>query len=322
MSPVDFSNQAEQGWFENQMSEVVLSKHHSEYEICICRDGRIMLRIDSLENQRQLPPEFDLKKSIEIWSDYLMYLNALYLFLDCATIQVDNIAIFNLGEITHRDAFRVSYADGRFEGEGISSESIVSKFQMARYLSGYPQGLPIHLNPDLRNRLIVSQGAIDCVIANFESVYSQKELVRAISVVSKSLGEYKIGGYQTSIVLAWFEIEKILNTQWYLHLESINSTNADGIKRINSDRFDTLLGKNGFNSSQITNLLELKGILTFGEYADINKSRVFRNKIAHGKKFLPSADDARHVLQVASKLLEKFYSIELSLNFGYSIAGI
>ncbi len=147
-SKVNFDDQSYGGWFDDQMVEEVYVHETDAFTVKVCRDGRIMLRIGALELDEDGRSSLPIEETVRKWGEYLDYLNALYLLLDSSTIELTNLAYFNLHEITNRDAFRVTYKDGKSTGENIAIESIASVFQMGRYLSSYPTGVPIQYGPE------------------------------------------------------------------------------------------------------------------------------------------------------------------------------
>jgi hypothetical protein len=52
-SKVNFSDQTKKNWFYDQMAEEVFSKSTEKYTLKVCRDGRIMLRIEAFEKKIQ-----------------------------------------------------------------------------------------------------------------------------------------------------------------------------------------------------------------------------------------------------------------------------
>src|SRR5579875_1188357 len=95
------------------MAEVVFSRETDALTLRISRDGEILIRIPRLESNASntVPPP--IEDTVRRWGEYLDYLNTFYLLLDSATIEKDHLALFSLHEITTRDAFRVSYEDGK-----------------------------------------------------------------------------------------------------------------------------------------------------------------------------------------------------------------
>src|SRR5574337_2092156 len=115
-SRVNFAVPRTDGWFHDQMVEEVYSWQTDVYALKVCRDGRILIRISKLESGEPFGADQPIEEVVQRWGDYLDYLNAFYLLLDSATLEVDNFAPFNLHEITNRDAFRFTYENGRLSG--------------------------------------------------------------------------------------------------------------------------------------------------------------------------------------------------------------
>ncbi|EJG0591707.1 hypothetical protein C4G73_RS22375, partial [Vibrio parahaemolyticus] len=134
--------------FTELMSEIVYQKDGDDFDLAICRDGRIMFNLKACDKNL----DTGLDKVVERWNIYLGYLNSFYLLLDSAAIGVMGISYFSLHEITNRDAFPLSIENGKVISESISSESIASTYQMARYLSSYRQGIPLSIDTRLSSR--------------------------------------------------------------------------------------------------------------------------------------------------------------------------
>ena len=119
-SKVDFSVPRVEGWFHDQMSEIVYATSIPDrLSLKISRDGKILIRLNELE-----PPEGGeiiqpVGVLVKLWGTYLDYLNCFYLLLDSAVTEIDNFALFNLHEITTRDAFRETFDGDRSMGMAI-----------------------------------------------------------------------------------------------------------------------------------------------------------------------------------------------------------
>ncbi len=230
-SKPDFSSREREGWFDDQMAEEVFSCETDSYTIKICRDGRIMLRIEALEGDQELDKPEGIEDTVRRWGEYLDFLNAFYLLLDSAMLELVNFAYFNLHEITNRDAFRVHYKDGKSVGENIAMESIASVFQMGRYLSRYPDGAQLEYDSKIMMRHVVPIEVIRRASTMFASVVGSSGSEKDLASFAKALGEYKIGNYETSLVLAWFIIEGSIAHLWERHLDSLNREFENGQKR-------------------------------------------------------------------------------------------
>lgn len=206
-SMVNFDDQSYEGWFYDQMVEEVYIHQTSKFTVKVHRDGRIMLRIEALEHNEDGQAHAPIEETVIKWGEYLDYLNTLYLLLDSSTLQIMHLAYFNLHEITYRDAFRVTYENGKCTGDNIAIESIASVFQMGRYLSSYRSNVPIQLDQKIVMRQVITVDVIAHAVKSLARVVALPGLEKALASFAKSLSEYKVGNYETSVVLAWFITE-------------------------------------------------------------------------------------------------------------------
>ena len=320
-SKVNFSDQSREGWFHDQMVEEVFSKETDTYALKVSRDGRIMLRVAALEKVCAPEAHPPMEEIVKKWGEYLDYLNAFYLLLDSSTIELTAFHYFNLHEITNRDAFRVSYENGKSTGENIAIESIASVFQMGRYSSSYRPGVPIEYDSAIMMRQVISIEVIRHAASAFGKVVAISGLAKTLASFAKSLSEFKIGNYETSVVLSWFITEAALSHLWKEHIDSLNAEAADGRKRINRERKDFLTGRD-LTISMISNLLELWGVLPHSEFQDIDAVRGFRNKIVHSHSFVPGPFEAQLAMKTAQTMIERLWGLRFTPSFGYSVTGI
>lgn len=304
------------------MAEETYEEANEVFKLKICRDGMILLRIEALEVDHPSPQSANyLQQLVDTWGRYLDYLNTLYLFLDSATIRVMNHSYFTLTEITTRDAFRVRYERGKITGYNIVEQSVGSGFQMARFKATYGTISP-QFDHRILGRLLVSREAIDEAVADFKRALNGSGQERTLASFAKSIGEYKVGNYETSIILAWFIIERTANELWRSHLDSLNKVEQDGQQRINSHRLKLLTGRD-FPASLVTNMLELSGTIPFSLFKKIDAVRGFRNKIVHGDtSYRPSANDGERAIRTALELFENVAGISFLPNLSYSITSL
>tara|TARA_R110002073_G_scaffold48317_2_gene130065 strand:+ start:184 stop:1095 length:912 start_codon:yes stop_codon:yes gene_type:complete len=303
------------------MVEEVFSEDCETHTIRVCRDGRVMIRIESLEAVDDQVESIPIEETVKRWGDYLDYLNSYYLLLDSSTIEISNLGYFSLHEITNRDAFRVRYENGKSVGENIAAESIASVFQMGRYSSSYRQDVPIEYDSKIIMRQVISIDVIRHASAKFAEVVATPGLQKMLSSFAKSLSEYKVGNYETSIVLAWFITEEALSKLWQNHIEELNETFDGGRSRINRDRKDFLTGRD-FTISAISNLLELWGIIPFEQFQEIDKVRGYRNKIVHSLGFVPGANESQLALNTAKSMIGRIGNVDFTPNMVYSVSGL
>ncbi|QOZ10126.1 hypothetical protein XH96_23255 [Bradyrhizobium sp. CCBAU 51765] len=72
------------------MTKEVFSCETGSYKIKICRDGRIMLRIEALEGDQEQSKPGRIEDIVRRWGEYLDFLNTFYLLLDSAMLEIAN----------------------------------------------------------------------------------------------------------------------------------------------------------------------------------------------------------------------------------------
>ncbi|MDE1348458.1 hypothetical protein [Vibrio aestuarianus] len=317
IAPLNVDDHQVQANFTELMSEIVFGHQHEEFELAICRDGRIMISLN--DDKRTLDPNFE--EIVDRWGVYLSYLNAFYLVLDSSITQTSRVSLFSLHEVTNRDAFSTTVEGSEVKSEIISTESIASTYQMARYLSSYRQGIPLSIDTRISNRRTVSADTLKLAVSNFEVLFAFPGLEKSIASISKSISEYKIGNYDTSIVLAWFCIERLLSNKWAEYLLSFNQEHSES-KRVNSERLKKLTDRD-YTISIIINMLELGGIIPFSLYKNLEKIRVARNKIAHSDpKYKSSIEDSSLAIKISLELVGRFYGLGLKPSLSLQVSGI
>jgi hypothetical protein len=322
VSKVNFQVPRVEGWFHHQMVEEVYSTNTDAFALKICRDGRILIHISSLERNDAIRAHSSSPEdTVRRWGEYLDFLNTFYLLLDSATLEVDHVSYFNMHEVTNRDAFRVTYENGKASGENIAIESIASVFQEGRYLGNYRSDLPIDYDSRIMMRQVISSNAISHAVSTFQRVVTSPGAEKPLASFAKSLAEYKVGNYETSVILAWFVTEASISSLWESHIESQNIDLLNGRKRINRARRDFLTGRD-FPASIVSNMLELSGVLDNALFEDIDLVRGYRNKIVHARKFAPGPSEAQLAMKTAQAMIERLWGIRFTLNLGYSVHGL
>jgi len=315
-SRVNFADQSCEGWFYDQMVEEVFSSETDTHTIKVCRDGRIMLRVEALE--QELDGHVGIRKTVKRWGEYLDCLNSFYLLLDSSTVEIAKLGFFNLHEITNRDAFRVRYEEGKCVGENIASESIAATFQMGRYSSSYSPRVPIEFDPRITMRQVISVQVIEHASNAFGKIVASPGLEKTLALFAKSLSEYKVGNYETSIVLSWFIIEVAMRRLWRMHIDNVNSKLPGGRMRINRKRRDLLTGRD-FTTSLVSQLLELWGALSYGLFEDIDTVRGYRNKVIHGVDFSAGPGECQLSLRTAQEMIDRLWGLRFTPNMSYSV---
>jgi hypothetical protein len=301
--------------FYKKMAETAFLNQNNKFTIQICRDGKIMLHLTELEKTNNSGSP-SLEHIIKKKRTYLEYLNAFYLILDSETIRIDRRSHFNLHEITIKDIISFSQLPGGGFIETPNHESISSYFNNGRHLSCYSRDTPLSFDQRILTRIPISLAAIESACAVFEKASKSDELVKRLASFTKSLSEYKIGNYETSLVLSWFVIEVLINKKWTQHHNDLQQR-ISKIRKKENKHFDPFARKD-LKISVCSNLLALWGKLSLDQFQDISAARQLRNNIVHGNTITPSADDAQLAMNVALDLIDSHWHIRLSPSMGYS----
>ena len=319
---IDFHTVRTPAQFTQQMSAIVFSHDTDDFHLRICRDGMVMLRVFELEAESEADDgekPRPIEEKVAWWGRYLDYLNCLYLLLDSATIEVAALAYFELSEITNKDGFRVHYENGKWSGEQIASQSIASYFQLGRFPGTY--FLDPRSDPRIFSRHPLQQEIFDALFATFAGVTGDLSLLRNLAAVAKSIAEYKVGNYGTSLVLSWFVCETQLSAAWRAFLDVSNRKFADGSRRVSGDRRNTLTGRD-YPISAVSNLLELSGTLPFETFRTVDAVRGYRNRVVHQDAgFSCGPTHCQQAITLALDLALKDSDIRVTPNLGFSVSG-
>ena len=293
----------------------------NNFRLRICKDGMVMLHVHELEAEFETEDN-DKSRPIEDivawWGRYLDYLNCLYLLLDSATIEVAHIGHFALSEITNKDGFRVRFKDGKWGGEGIASESIASYYQMGRFASSYPTDL--RWDSRILHRRPLKKEVFDTLFATFSVATRNISLLKNLASIAKSIAEYKVGNYATSLVLSWFVCESQLSAHWRAFLDASNREFPNGSRRVSSDRQKTLTGRD-YPISVVSNLLELSDEIPYETFKHIDAVRGYRNKVVHqAPDFLCGSTHCKEAVNLALDLALKGSGIQVIPNLSFSIS--
>ncbi len=318
---IDFNASDAASRFTEQMSAIVFSYDTNDFRLRICKDGMVMLHVPELEAEFETKDDDKLRPiedTVAWWGRYLDYLNCLYLLLDSATIEVARLAYFELSEITNKDGFRVRFKDGKWGGEGIATESITSYYQMGRFASSYRND-PLW-DSRILHRMPLKKEVFDTLFATFSVVTRNVSLLKNLAAVAKSIAEYKVGNYATSLVLSWFVCESQLSTHWRAFLKASNREFPDRSKRISSDRQQILTGRD-YPISVVSNLLELSDEIPYETFKHIDTVRGYRNKVVHQEpNFSCGLTHCEEAIELALNLTLKDSGIRVIPNLGFSIS--
>ncbi len=322
VAPIDFDDPTLPDKLTDLMEEVVFTFDEVPFKIKICRDGMILFRNDCFEISEDERSGRTIEDLVSQWGKYLDYLNAIYFLIDSATCKIQKFAHFNLSEITHRDAFRITLENNKFKSASIDFKSVSGIYHMARYKSSYSSGLPLKFDPRISMRLVIKLNVLEETIRLFNLIKDDYKTIKMVSNVAKSLSEYKIGNYDTSLILSWFVIETVLNEKWHAYLNSKNASYPSGQERINSDRKQYFTGRD-FPVSLVSNMLEISDIIDFKLFKDIDDVRGYRNKIVHNHSgFNTEPSHCQLAISKAIELALEKHSLSIVPNLSYSVTGL
>ena len=147
--------------------------------------------------------------------------------------------------------------------------------------------------------------------------------------MTKSLAAYKSADFTTSLVLAWFLLERFIEIRWTNYLEAENRELENNQKRINADRRKSLNDNRSYPVSVKLQILELSQRISFKQFSDLDILRDKRNSIVHPKKagndkLAVYGDHESCVLafDLLQQFLETDFDLKLILNTSYSHLGV
>lgn len=278
----------------------------SEFETdayCLSLDGAITLhlKVSYLDNLLgNTPPE---QRQIRKWYFYTAHLNCLYLLLDGFVLMDLRLSYFDLEEVTTQNVDVVSET-----GATISARS-------HRTL----------LPPRPDQPLLILNDVLASVNHAFLSVTSEFEHVYVLSELAKSLAAYKSANFTTSLVLAWFLLERFIESLWTDYLQTENREFEDGQRRINADRRKFLNDHRSYPISVKLQILELAQKLSFGQFSELDVLRRKRNEIVHPKKagsgnaaVQGDPESCSRAFELLQQFLKAHFDLRLTLNGSYS----
>lgn len=278
----------------------------SEFETdsyCLSLDSAITLHLKAGYLNGLLgdtPPE---QIQIRKWYFYSSHLNCLYLLLDSFVVRDLKVAYFNLEEVTTQNADVVS-------GQGVA----ISPHSHRRVSPVFPEQ---QLNVPVELLRLVNQAFVD-LTSEFERVY-------VISELAKSLAAYKSADFTTSLVLAWFLLERFIEGIWIRYLESENRELEQGQKRVNADRRKVLNDPRSYPISVKLQMLELAQKISFKQFSELDLLRNKRNEIVHPKKSGSDSSAAQGdpvscglAFELLRQFLEAEFALRITLNRSYS----
>jgi hypothetical protein len=200
--------------FWEKLDQVVFEKQSANFILQVCRDGLIKIHAPNIELDHPIDSTKIFTMSVDWprkWGRYLNLLNAFHVILYSSTLNFKwgggmSIDIIDFYEITRNDVFLLN---DRESNPGPSSVYHAGVSRRETYRK------PNRLNhPLLFSTLGLDRNILACVVEQFEQVSGNEELIQLLSELAKSLSELKQFNNTSSLIMAWFGIEKIINKMW------------------------------------------------------------------------------------------------------------
>ncbi|MHA3320707.1 hypothetical protein ACX1FC_05575 [Legionella pneumophila] len=148
-----------------------------------------------------------------------------------------------------------------------------------------------------------------------EKIEDFEDNMKYASMLNKATFYIESGDFGESLVLSWSICEKILSTFWAnYHSTSCKSNNTT----MNKDRKKIL---NDFTASQITETLEMAGIISNGYYKRLNKIRKKRNDYLHNLNLI-TQNDSNEAFLIARDMISKRLNVSLNHKGGFFFTGL
>lgn len=302
--------------FYKRMREVAYRYDIERFRLHVCRDGMLMLQVSELEPRAEVRETSSGEAFVLWWARYLDYLNCFALLFESA-VQTTGFP-FRLAEVILQDVFTVQFTDGKRSGQSVAGSSVTLPIQMAG-ISECEEALSLYGHV-LLGRKVIPKEVFDRAVEMFKTASADKNLVGMLAGITRSIAQYKLGNFSTSIVLSWFVIETYIHGKWADLLESKAGAASDDKKRINSKRRATLTGRD-YPVSVISNFLELTDVLPFQTFERINLIRGYRNDIVHrDTKYSPEGEHCRQAINLAIELTLEDRDFTVAPNLGIGAA--
>jgi len=256
------------------MAQIELSRSIPVTELHICRDGLVILRIDTLQagifNAMSLPPQSVWESAGPLLNVYLSHCNALRLLLEAGLWKHDRIG---LGTTPIR------------KGEALSLEFRHQMLVGATIPEGEGADLIRQRTPgkeDLfttNSRILISAPIAEEAFAIYLSIANDWEKVKILSETCSCIGEQNRINWEGCIIHAWFVIEYFLNSSWMEYILTASDTEKISFTR---DMRDFVTGRD-FSAAFISNALAQAGELPKADFEIIDRLRKIRNGIIHNQ---------------------------------------
>lgn len=309
--------------FWEKLDQVVFEKQSANFILQFCRDGLIKIHAPNIEVVHPIDSEQVFVMSVnwqKKWGKYLNFLNAFYVILYSSTLHFKwggdkSVDILDFCEITRNDAFQMN---DRESNPGLSSvyHAGVSRREIYRNPSASS-------HPLLISNSFLHENILTCAAEQFEQVSGNEELIQLLSELAQSLSEFKQFNNISSLIMAWFGIEKIINRMWSsLKGAPLFEEREIDILNSNKNKKGELMDLDRYTVFNKINGLHVVGLLENYDFDCLGKCRKERNYIAHNDKRIIDDDIAIMVNQLLIKLINMNFDLNIRASFNISTVAI
>lgn len=324
-----------------ELEEITFSTERRNFDLKACRDGMLFLHIPVMESKAALDDTTDFDKKVGWWSEFFDHINAFYLILDHALLELEKLAYFEMTQIDKTQVFRARLEDRTVKsmGWGGNTKSASSYFMHRRQFASQFRNLQEEtgrrlgrdaadsMRDSFNNFLFLGMGhalneqTLHLACDIFDILLTQSHFVKDYAELAKALAEFKRGDYETALILTWFIIEKWLSNDWNDFIIGKNRADS-GSQRISASRMGSLKSGRDYSASIRANMLELAEVLPTDLYRAIDEIRGSRNKVVHNdKNFVCRSSHAQQGLQTALRYLVHKGGPDLKLNLSRQTMG-
>lgn len=309
--------------FWEKLDQVVFEKQSANFILQVCRDGLIKIHAPNIEVVHPIDSEQVFVMSVnwqKKWGKYLNFLNAFYVILYSSTLHFKwggdkSVDMLDFCEITRNDAFQMN---DRESNPGLSSVYHAGVSRREIYRSPSASSHPL-----LISNSFLHEDILACAAEQFEQVSGNEELIRLLSELAKSLSEFKQFNNTSSLIMAWFGIEKIINRMWgSLKGSPLFEEREIDILNSNKNKKGEIMDLDRYTVFNKINGLHVVGLLENYDFDCLGKCRKERNDIAHNDKRIIDDDIAIMVNQLLIKLINMNFDLNIRASFNISTVAI
>lgn len=309
--------------FHEKLDQIVFERKSESFILQVCRDGLIKIHAPEIEADHHIDSTKTFAASFapeRKWERYLNFLNAFYVILYSSTLNFKwdgnkSIDIVDFSEITRNDAFQMNKSDRYSIFESVYHTGIA---RSNTYRSSYSLHHPI-----LFSTLGLNKEILDDTAKQFEYISGNNEIIQILSELAKSLSEFKQFNNSSSLIMAWFGIEKIINKMWNtLKNTSLFEDRREIILDSNKDSSGRHIKICKYTIAHKINGLYATEKLDSRDYDELRLCRKERNDIAHNNITSIESDTAITANRLLIKLINVNYNLNISASFNVSTTAI